>query len=187
MGTLTLSLELGEDPHFDQLVAAVVRFGEMRLKEGRTPGEVQLELLAGDRFDEQVVHSAAPVLESIYDLRQSEQGFGRWLLTRPLRANKSFGRLLSEVAAAAVALVLSSYLIYRFSLQSMKIEWLGALLAAAIVPLIAAPMSYLTYRFDRMRFAHRVARYRDLLDRDSAGGAAPPMDRPSPDAVSLRA
>ncbi|MEM8996072.1 MAG: hypothetical protein AAGF23_14895 [Acidobacteriota bacterium] len=182
MATFELALELGKDPAFDQQVAAVVRFGEMRFAEGRTPGEIELELLNG-RFDEQVVHSAAPVLRAIYDHWQTRRGFRHWMKARPLRAHRGLDRVVGDVLAAAAALVLVSFLIARFGLGSFMLEEPAMAVAALLAPLCALPLGYAYFRIDRFRCARRVERYRRLL----GDAGSPPLSPDAPDALTLKA
>ncbi|MEO1088861.1 MAG: hypothetical protein AAFY88_31930, partial [Acidobacteriota bacterium] len=180
--THELTLELGRDPAFDRQVAAVARFGKMRFAEGRTPGEVQLELLNG-RFDEQVVHNAAPVLQAYYDHRQARQGFRHWMKTRPLRAHRGLDRVLGDFTAALATFALFSYLIARYGLGSSMLGEPATIVAVLIAPLCALPLGYAYYRFDRFRCSRRVDRYRRLLG--DAGSS--PFSPDAPDVLSLKA
>ncbi|MEM8996103.1 MAG: hypothetical protein AAGF23_15050, partial [Acidobacteriota bacterium] len=152
---------------FDQRVAAAVRFGEAHLQKGETPGEVQLELLLDGSFDELVVQSAAPVLEALHEERLAEEGFRRWLTTRPLRSEPSLSRFFSETGAGILGAALAGYLISRYGLWFLEVEGIGATaLALILTPLFYLPLCYLTYRTDRVQTARRVDGYRRLLGLD---------------------
>lgn len=162
---LDLPWQLGSDADFERKVAAVVSFGEKRLDEERTPGEIELELRSSG-IEPLLVASALPMIELLHQHRIFElKGFDAW--KKNLAVTDLLPEAIREAAtliAFTIGLVLLALLALRFGVWLTSfLSLVGTVVGAVLGPPIAERLRLVIFWIGRARSRRRAARLRHEL------------------------
>ena len=162
---LDLPWKLGSDADFERKIAAVVSFGETRLDEDCTPGEIELEL-SSSGIEPLLVSQALPMIELLHRHRIFEQkGFEAW--KENLAVTDLLPGLIREVAgliAFTIGLVLLALLALTFGAWLTGLMSLaGTAIGVVLGPFLAERFRWVVFWIGLVRSKRRVARLRRKL------------------------
>ena len=162
---LDLPWKLGSDADFERKIAAVVRFGETRVDEDCTPGEIELEL-SSSGIEPLLVSQALPMIELLHRHRIFElKGFEAW--KESLAVTDLLPGAIREVAgliAFSIGMALLALLTFAFGAwMAGFLSLAGTVVGVVLGPLLAERMRRVMFWIGLVRSKRRVARLRRKL------------------------